>query len=132
MALLGREFIAVPDDRKGQIVFKWPDNNIRRYSRAIVDVDELALFVNKGEVIGTLSPGQHQIDADELPFLGAIVDHLTRQGVLVREGQHRLQQEYHLEGALGQRREVSLLKAAGKLPCQLLGGGQCAGGVIDT
>jgi membrane protease subunit (stomatin/prohibitin family) len=77
MALLGREFIAVPDDRKGQIVFKWPDNNIRRFSRAIVDADELALFVNKGEVIGTLSPGQHQIDADELPFLGAIVDHLT-------------------------------------------------------
>ena len=77
MALLGREFIAVPDDRKGQIVFKWPDNNIRRYSRAIVDADELALFVNKGEVIGTLEPGQHQIDADELPFLGTIIDHLT-------------------------------------------------------
>ena len=37
MALLGREFIAVPDDRKGQIVFKHPDNNIRKYTRAIVD-----------------------------------------------------------------------------------------------
>ena len=77
MALLGREFIAVPDDRKGQIVFKWPDDKIRRYSSAIVDVDELALFVNKGEVIGTLPPGQHQIDSDELPFLGTIIDHLT-------------------------------------------------------
>jgi hypothetical protein len=30
MALLGREFIAVPDDRKQQIVFKWPDQNIRK------------------------------------------------------------------------------------------------------
>src|SRR6202021_922269 len=45
---------------------------------------------------------------------------------------HRLQQEYDLEAALGQRREVSLLEAAGKLPGQLPGGGQCAGGVIDT
>ena len=35
MALLGREFIAVPDDRKGQIVFKWPDITIRRFTRAI-------------------------------------------------------------------------------------------------
>jgi membrane protease subunit (stomatin/prohibitin family) len=77
MALLGREFIAVPDDKKGQILFKHPDNNIRKYTRAIVDADEMALFVNKGQVIGTLPPGQHQIDAQELPFLGAIVDFAT-------------------------------------------------------
>ena len=77
MALLGREFIAVPDDRKGQILFKWPDVNIRKFTRAIVDADELALFVNKGQVIGTLPPGQHQIDAQELPFLGGIIDWAT-------------------------------------------------------
>jgi len=77
MALLGREFIAVPDDRKGQIVYKHPDLNIRKYTRAIVDADEIALFVNKGQVIGTLPPGQHQIDANELPFLGAIIDRVT-------------------------------------------------------
>ena len=47
MALLGREFIAVPDDRKGQIVFKWPDITIRRFTRAIVNADEMAMFVNK-------------------------------------------------------------------------------------
>ncbi|GAC1539176.1 MAG: hypothetical protein NVS3B12_25140 [Acidimicrobiales bacterium] len=77
MALLGREFIAVPDDRKNQIVYKHPDNNLRKFSRVIVDVDELALFVNKGQVIGTLDPGQHQIDANELPFLGSIIDRVT-------------------------------------------------------
>ncbi|GAC1314527.1 MAG: hypothetical protein NVSMB12_07940 [Acidimicrobiales bacterium] len=77
MALLGREFIAVPDDRKGQIVYKHPDDTIRKFTRAIVDADEMALFVNKGEVIGTLPPGQHQIDANELPFLGAIIDRVT-------------------------------------------------------
>ena len=58
--------------------------------------------------------------------------HLTHQGILVGEGQHRLQQEYHLEAALGQRREVSLLEAAGKVAGQLPSGGQRAGGVIDT
>jgi membrane protease subunit (stomatin/prohibitin family) len=77
MGLFSREFIAVPDDAKGQLVYKWPDHNIRRLSRAIVDVDETALFLNQGQVIGTISPGQHQIDADELPFLGAFIDRAT-------------------------------------------------------
>ena len=77
MAILGREFIAVPDDRKSQIVFKWPDVNIRKMTRAIVDADELAVFINTGQVIGTMGPGRHQIDANELPFLGAIVDWAT-------------------------------------------------------
>ena len=78
MALLGREFIAVPDDRKNQIVFKWPDHNIRKYTRAIVNADELAMFVNTGQVVGTMGPGRHQIDADEIPGLG--VAHRLRHG----------------------------------------------------
>ena len=77
MALLGREFIAVPDDRKGQIVFKWPDVTIRRFTRAIVNADEMAMFVNTGQVVQTLGPGRHQIDANELPGLGAIIDHVS-------------------------------------------------------
>jgi membrane protease subunit (stomatin/prohibitin family) len=77
MALLGREFIAVPDDRKGQIVFKWPDITIRRFTRAIVNADEMALFVNTGQVVQTLGPGRHQIDANELPGLGAVIDTIT-------------------------------------------------------
>jgi hypothetical protein len=58
--------------------------------------------------------------------------HLSRQGLLVGEGQHRLQQEYHLEAPLRQGWEVRLLEAAGKGCGQLPGGGQCAGGMIDT
>ena len=77
MPIFKREFIAVPDDRKNQIVYKWQDNSIRRFSRAIVDADEEALFLNQGQVIGTLEPGQHQIDADELPFLGAFIDRVS-------------------------------------------------------
>ena len=77
MVLLSREFIAVPDDKKGQIVFKWPDVRIRKFTRAIVDADEMALFVSTGQVVGTMGPGRHQIDADELPFLGMFIDVAT-------------------------------------------------------
>ena len=77
MALLGREFIAVPDDKKSQIIFKWPDQNIRKFTRAIVNADEMAVFVNTGKVVGTMGPGRHQIDADEIPGLGAVIDWAT-------------------------------------------------------
>jgi membrane protease subunit (stomatin/prohibitin family) len=74
---LDREFIAVPDDKKYQIVFKWPDHNIRKFTRAIVNADEMALFVNTGQVVATMGPGRHQIDADELPGLGMFIDFAT-------------------------------------------------------
>ncbi len=77
MALFGAEFIAVPDGAKSQIVYKWPDVSIRRYTRAIVNADEVALFVNTGKVVQTMGPGRHQIDADELPGLGVLIDLAT-------------------------------------------------------
>jgi membrane protease subunit (stomatin/prohibitin family) len=77
VALFSREFIAVPDDRKGQLVYKWPDVNIRRFTRAIVNADEVALFVNTGRVVQTMGPGRHQIDANELPGLGILLDAAT-------------------------------------------------------
>jgi membrane protease subunit (stomatin/prohibitin family) len=77
MALFSREFIAVPDDRKGQIVFKWPDITIRRFAHAIVNADEVAMFVNTGQVVQTMGPGRHEISADELPGLGALIDFAT-------------------------------------------------------
>ena len=69
-----REFIAAPDSAKGQIVYKWPDQNIRKFARAIVEPDALAVFMNQGQVMGVLGPGQHTLDATELPFLGMFVD----------------------------------------------------------
>lgn len=77
MAWFAREFIAVPEDRKKQLVYKWPDVTIRRYSRAIVNADELALFVRSGQVLATLGPGRHRIDAVELPVLGALLDSVS-------------------------------------------------------
>ncbi|MGZ4773069.1 MAG: SPFH domain-containing protein, partial [Ilumatobacteraceae bacterium] len=74
MAFLSREFVAVPDDRKDQIVFKWPDHNLRKGTRAIIEPDMMAVFMSRGEVIGTLGPGRHAIEAAELPFLGVFID----------------------------------------------------------
>jgi membrane protease subunit (stomatin/prohibitin family) len=77
MALFEREFIAVPDNRKGQIVFKWPDVTIRRFTRAIVNADEVAMFVNTGQIVQTMGPGRHDINAEELPGLGSVIDFAT-------------------------------------------------------
>src|SRR6201996_6820344 len=77
MALFSREFIAVPDEKKGQIVFKWPDITIRRFTHAIVNADEVAMFVNTGQIVQTMGPGRHEINADELPGLGAVIDFAT-------------------------------------------------------
>ena len=77
MALFRRENIAVPDERKDLIVYKWPDLQIRRFTKAIVAPDEVAVFLYQGQVIGTMPPGRHQVDATELPFLGMFKDILT-------------------------------------------------------
>jgi membrane protease subunit (stomatin/prohibitin family) len=69
-----REFIAAPDSSKGQIVYKWPDHNIRKHTRVIVEPDAAAVFTDQGRVVGVLPPGQHTLDASELPFLGMFID----------------------------------------------------------
>jgi membrane protease subunit (stomatin/prohibitin family) len=69
-----REFIAAPDTAKGQIVYKWPDHNIRKFTRVIVEPDAVAVFMDQGRLMGVLAPGRHTLDAAELPFLGMFAD----------------------------------------------------------
>jgi membrane protease subunit (stomatin/prohibitin family) len=80
-----REFIAAPDSSKGQIVFKWPDTNIRKFARAIVEPDAAAVFISQGRVMGILGPGQHTLDAAELPFLGLFIDWATNHNAFKAE-----------------------------------------------
>src|SRR5215471_6690727 len=80
-----REFIAAPDSSKGQIVFKWPDTNIRKFARAIVEPDAAAVFISQGRVMGILGPGQHTLDASELPFLGLFIDWATNSNAFKAE-----------------------------------------------
>src|SRR3989442_8439484 len=69
-----REFIARPDTAKGQILFKWPDTNIRKLTLRTVEQDELAVFFRDGRVQGTSQPGRVTLDSSEIPFLGILVD----------------------------------------------------------
>jgi len=69
-----REFIARPDQYKSQILFKWPDQNIRKFTQLTVEQDELAVFFRDGRVQGTVSPGRCTLDSSEIPFLGVLVD----------------------------------------------------------
>jgi membrane protease subunit (stomatin/prohibitin family) len=80
-----REFIAAPDSSKGQIVYKWPDHNIRKFARAIVEPDAVAVFMSQGQVMGTLLGGQHVLDAKELPFLGMFIDWGTNSNAFKAE-----------------------------------------------
>jgi membrane protease subunit (stomatin/prohibitin family) len=74
---LRREFIARPDAYKGEIVFKWPDENIRRRSQVTVEQDETAVFFRDGTVRGMLKPGVSTLESSEVPFLGDLVDSVT-------------------------------------------------------
>jgi membrane protease subunit (stomatin/prohibitin family) len=69
-----REFIARPDTAKGNILYKWPDTNIRKWTQLTVQQDELAVFFRDGLVQGTVQPGRSTLDSSEIPFLGKLVD----------------------------------------------------------
>ncbi|HME37603.1 MAG TPA: SPFH domain-containing protein [Steroidobacteraceae bacterium] len=78
MSLLGhdlnRQFIARPDAAKEEILYKWPDQTIRKLTQVTVQPDETALFVKEGKIAGTLQPGRSTLDGALIPFLGDIVD----------------------------------------------------------
>jgi membrane protease subunit (stomatin/prohibitin family) len=77
MAFLSREFIAVPDDRKNQILFKWPDHEVRRGSQLIVEPDMRAVFISAGKVVEALGPGKHRLTEGDIPGLGVLIDVAT-------------------------------------------------------
>jgi membrane protease subunit (stomatin/prohibitin family) len=82
---LRREFIARPDSAKGQILYKWPDRNIRKLSQLTVEQDELAVFFRDGRVQGTVQPGRVTLDSSEIPFLGLLVDAATGGNLFLTE-----------------------------------------------
>lgn len=90
MALFSRENIAMPDTAKGQMIYKWPDQHIRRYSHCIVEMDYSALFTLQGEIKGVIDqPGRWPLEATELPFIGIFQDNL-----ISGEGRYRSELYY--------------------------------------
>ena len=50
-----------------------------------VQQDEIALFVKKGKVEGTLEAGTHKLDGASIPFLSALIDKATDGNFLMSE-----------------------------------------------
>jgi membrane protease subunit (stomatin/prohibitin family) len=71
---LNRQFIARPDEAKDFILYKWPDQTIRKLTQITVQPDETALFVKEGKIAGTIPQGRSTLDGALIPFLGDIVD----------------------------------------------------------
>ena len=74
---LRRQFIARPEAFKAEILFKWPDTNIRKGTQLTVEQDESAVFFRDGTVRGILRPGVSTLDSSEIPFLSNLVDSVT-------------------------------------------------------
>ena len=72
-----RLFIEMPDDAKGNVAWKWPDQQIIQHSQLNVDMDYQAVFTNLGKVIGVMGPGRYPLDEGASLALGWLVDRLT-------------------------------------------------------
>ena len=80
-----RNFVARADDAKNDIIYKYPEHNIRMMTQLTVAADEVALFVRDGVVAGKLGPGRHTLDASNIPFLSRVLEKFTGGNLFVAE-----------------------------------------------
>ena len=80
-----RNFIARADEAKNDILYVYPEHNIRMLTQLTVGADEVALFVKDGTVQGHLGPGKHQLDTNNIPFLSRFLEKLTGGNLFVAE-----------------------------------------------
>jgi membrane protease subunit (stomatin/prohibitin family) len=80
-----RNFIARADDAKDDIVYKYPERNIRVMTQLTVQADEVALFLKDGVVMGKLGPGRHNLDTNNVPFISRLLEKVTGGNLFVAE-----------------------------------------------
>jgi membrane protease subunit (stomatin/prohibitin family) len=80
-----RNFIARADEAKGEIIYKYPEKNVRMLTQLTVDADEVALFVKDGKVEGKLGPGRHSLDTNNIPFLSRLLEGFTGGNLFIAE-----------------------------------------------
>jgi membrane protease subunit (stomatin/prohibitin family) len=80
-----RNFIARPEEAKDQIVYQYPERNIRMMTQLTVNADETVLFIKDGQVQGKLGPGRHTLDANNIPFLSRLLEKFTGGNLFVAE-----------------------------------------------
>ena len=77
--------VARPDEWKGLVVYKHPDRTIPMKAQVTVAADELALFFRDGKLVGSLPPGRHTCETENVPFLGQLVDWATGGNLWIAE-----------------------------------------------
>jgi membrane protease subunit (stomatin/prohibitin family) len=80
-----RNFIARADEAKDDIIYKYPERNIRMMTQLTVMADEVALFVKDGVVVGKLGAGRHNLDTNNVPFLSRLLEKVTGGNLFVSE-----------------------------------------------
>ncbi len=80
-----RNFIARADEAKDEIIYKYPERNIRVMTQLTVQADEMAMFVKDGVVVGKLGAGRHNLDSNNIPFLSSLLEKVTGGNLFVAE-----------------------------------------------
>ncbi len=80
-----RNFIARASEAKDDIIYRYPERNIRMMTQLTVDSDEVALFVKDGRVEGKLGPGRHTLDANNVPFVSRLLEKFTGGNLFIAE-----------------------------------------------
>jgi membrane protease subunit (stomatin/prohibitin family) len=80
-----RNFIARADEAKDNIIYKYPERNIRLATQLTVQADEVALFSKDGQIVGQLGPGRHQLDTNNVPFISALLEKVTGGNMFIAE-----------------------------------------------
>jgi len=80
-----RNFIARSDAAKNDILYAYPERNVRMMTQLTVGADEVAVFVKDGQLQGKLGPGRHTLETQNIPFLGRLLEGATGGNLFVAE-----------------------------------------------
>lgn len=80
-----RNFIARNDGARNDIIYRYPEKNIRMLTQLTCQPDECAVFVKNGQVAGVLGPGQHSLESNNIPFLSSLLEKATGGNLFIAE-----------------------------------------------
>ena len=81
-----RNFIARPDAAKEDIIYLYPEHNIRLMTQLTLMPEEVAIFINEGRAQGKLGPGgTHVLDTKNVPFISRLLEKLTGGNLFIAQ-----------------------------------------------
>lgn len=80
-----RNFIARSDEARADIIYRYPEKNVRTLTQLTCQPDESAVFVKNGQVVGVLGPGTHSLESNNIPFLSSLLEKVTGGDLFIAE-----------------------------------------------